>query len=164
MLMNWINLRTAAGLALLSVVIALVSQHWLDMQPCAWCTFQRLIYLGFAAVALAAWSLRRTTAGRLLALLAAMVAAGGLAAALWQQFVASQSQSCAMTLADKAIKGPGLDQLMPWLFKATAFCDEANIPLLGVPYAIWSAALFALLLVIAAWSARTPPNPMANAS
>jgi disulfide bond formation protein DsbB len=42
----------------------------------------------------------------------------------------------------------GLDELLPAVFKATAACDEANAPLLGVPYSLWSAALAVILLVL----------------
>ena len=130
-------LAGAAVLALAGVGVALVSQHLFDMQPCAWCTFQRLLFLVFAVFAL--------IGVRAAAALALLTALAGIGAALWQHFVASASQSCAMTLADRIIKGGRFDEFAPWLFKATAFCDEANIPLAGIPYALWSAALFALL-------------------
>lgn len=146
-------LGAAGALALAGVGIALVSQHLFDMQPCAWCTFQRLLFLVFAVFALAGCVAAGDraegggggSAGRGLAALALLTALAGIGAALWQHFVASASQSCALTLADRIIKGGRLDELAPWLFKATAFCDEANVPLAGIPYALWSAALFALL-------------------
>lgn len=138
-------LGAAGALALAGVGIALASQHLFDMQPCAWCTFQRLLFLVFAAFALAGWRVAGDGAGRTLAALALLTAVAGIGAALWQHFVASASQSCALTLADRIVKGGRLDELAPWLFKATAFCDEANVPLAGIPYALWSAALFALL-------------------
>ncbi len=40
----------------------------------------------------------------------------------------------------------GLDELLPSVFKATAACDEANAPMLGIPYSLWSAALALILL------------------
>lgn len=143
------------------LVVALVSQHVFDMQPCAWCTLQRLLYLVMGVLALFAWwwrgrhgrSRRRFS---VLAGLCALTALSGLAAALYQHFVASNSQSCALSLADRIIKAPGLDEWAPWFFKATAFCHEANVPLLGVPYAVWSMGLFTLLLFLSlrgAWRA-----------
>jgi protein dithiol:quinone oxidoreductase len=81
----------------------------------------------------------------------------GLCAALYQQFVAAQSQSCALSLADRIIKGASLDQVAPWLFKATAFCHEANLPLLGISFAIWSAALFVVLETLLVLSALKRP-------
>src|SRR5690606_8192885 len=87
-------------------------------------------------------------ASSVLAVLAALCAIGGLAAAGYQHFVAAQSNACGFSWADRVIYDARLDESMPWLFKATASCSEANLPLLGVPFAIWSAALFALLFVI----------------
>ena len=82
-----------------------------------------------------------------------MAALGGLWAALHQQFVASQSQSCAFTFADRTLMKLRLDESLPWLFEATASCSEANVPLLGLPFALWSAALFVLLAGLAARAA-----------
>ena len=39
-----------ASISLLAVLIALVSQHVYDMQPCAWCVAQRMLYLLIAAI------------------------------------------------------------------------------------------------------------------
>jgi disulfide bond formation protein DsbB len=136
------------------VALALVLQFGLDMQPCAWCTLQRLIYIVIGAVGL--WGWWRSRSAR--ALVPAMVGLGlvgfGLYAALYQHFIAAKSDSCAMTLADKIIKTPGLDQWAPWMFKATAFCNEANLPWLGVPFALWSVALFAVLGLAMAWTLK----------
>ena len=129
-------LLSCAVLALGAVGIALVLQHFFGMQPCAWCTFQRLLFLLVGACALAG-----------------VAALGGLWAALHQQFVASQSQSCAFTFADRTLMKLRLDESLPWLFEATASCSEANVPLLGLPFALWSAALFVLLAGLAARAA-----------
>jgi protein dithiol:quinone oxidoreductase len=134
-----------ALLSLGAVGAALVSQHVFDMQPCPWCVLQRLIFVVIALVALLgmAW---RATAGRVLAaLLIDLLAACGVAAALWQHFVAAASESCNLTLADKIVNGLGLDGLAPEVFAARASCAEAAVRLAGVPYAFWSGALFLLL-------------------
>ncbi len=153
-----------AVLSFAAVLIALLSQHVFDMQPCAWCVLQRLIYLAIGLMALLAWRRSSRFSGRgglrteprvnPLAVLCAMLAVSGVIAALYQHFVAAKSESCSVTLADKIIKGPALDSLAPWLFKATAFCHEANVEVFKVPYALWSALLFLLLLFLslrAAW-------------
>ena len=149
-----------AVLSFAAVGLALVSQHVFQMQPCAWCTLQRLIYLLIGALALIAWlRLRgrsRATRLNVLALIAAALSLYGVAVALYQHFVAARSQSCALSLADKLIKGANLDELAPWLFKATAYCSEANVPLFGLPYAIWSALLFVLLTFLALRAAWRP--------
>ena len=136
-----------------AVLVALATQHLFDMQPCAWCTFQRLIYLVIGALAVIAWLRSRVGLRRarlsLLALTMALLSAYGVAVALYQHLVASRTESCSLTLADKVIKAAHLDEFAPWLFKATAYCSEANVPLLGLPYALWSALLFALLTYLA---------------
>ncbi len=153
-------LLACAVFALAAVGAALVLQHVFDMRPCAWCTFQRLVYLLVAVFALAGWALGAgVVARRAFAALAALAALGGVWAALHQQLVAAQSQSCAFTFADRMLMQLRLDETLPWLFMADASCSEANVPLLGVPFAIWSVAAFVLLAAgasFAAFSSRAP--------
>src|SRR5690606_6905132 len=78
----------AFGLSWGGVVIALVLQHGFDMQPCAWCTVQRGIYLIVGALALLALIVPGGVASGVVAMLAALGAVGGLVAAGYQQFVA----------------------------------------------------------------------------
>lgn len=157
-------LLLSAVLAIGAVGVALVLQHRFGIEPCAWCTFQRLLFLLFAAFAALGWLARRSRAALVAAsVLAALAALGGLWAALHQQFVAAQSLSCAFTFADRVLMKLRLDETLPWLFEATASCRDANAPLLGVPFALWSAALFVLLAVLAARAALgsrgAPENP-----
>lgn len=151
-------LGLAAVLAFGGVAAALVSQHVFDMQPCAWCVLQRLIFIVIGLVALVglAW---RARAGRLLTSLGVVVlASAGVASALWQHFVAASSTSCRLTLADRIVNGLGLDGLAPEVFAARASCAEASVAMLGVPYAFWSLALFVLLGALAARVARDAPR------
>jgi len=138
-----------AGIAVLAagaVALALVLQHGFAMEPCAWCTFQRVIFLAVAAAALLAAALAAVRpAFAVAAGLTVLLAAGGVWAALHQQFVASKAESCAYTFADRFLLRTGLDESFPALFEATASCADANAPLLGLPFAAWSAALFTLL-------------------
>lgn len=133
----------AAGIAVLVVGLAL--QHGLGMQPCAWCVLQRLLFLLVAAAcALGAWVPGR--GARIGAALAADgLASAGAAAALWQHFVASSSDQCGVSFADKVIMALSLHEIAPWMFLADAPCSEANMPFLGVPFALWSLAAFLLL-------------------
>src|SRR5690606_38537264 len=101
----------------------------------------------------------------------ALASFGGLAAALQQQFVAAKTASCAFTFADRVLMQSRLDEMAPWLFFADASCSEANVPLLGVPFAVWSATAFVLLAIgalAAAWRAgslsRAPQAPVAEVS
>ena len=126
------------------VAAALVSQHVYAMEPCPWCVLQRLVFLVIGAFALLGllWpgaAVRRFAAG-----VALLLAVSGLAAALWQHFVAAASASCNLTLADRIVSATGLDGLLPDVFAPRASCADAAVNLLGVPYAFWAAALFVI--------------------
>ena len=142
------NLLIAIGAAALgAVALALVGQHLHGMRPCPWCVLQRLIYIAIGVVALlGAWSPLRKPA----ALLTLLLALSGMAAALWQHFVAASNPSCAMTLADQIVSGLGLDRVLPSVFLATASCAEAIVDVLGISFDIWSLAMFTLLALASA--------------
>ena len=139
-------LRLISLFSFCSVAIALVSQYVYDMQPCAWCVFQRLTYLTIGAVSFFV-TLGQPKKIRL-ALGSGFVSAGaiaGVASAWYQEQVASNSFSCAQTLADQIMTKTGLDAAVPWLFGIYASCMEARVKLLGIEYAWWSLAMFTLL-------------------
>ncbi|WP_374565914.1 disulfide bond formation protein B [Ideonella sp.] len=127
-----------------SVGLALVSQYQFDMQPCPWCTFQRLLFLLIGAFAVLGL-LMSNGIRRVLAAGGLMIAVCGVAAALWQYFVAAKSDSCNLTLADRIMQAMGLYDHAPQVFAPMASCAEASVTLLGIPYAFWS--LLAFLLV-----------------
>lgn len=133
-----------------AVAIALFTQHALDMQPCPWCVLQRLIFLGIALAALAGLLLRRALPRRVAALLMLVLAGSGMAAALYQHFVAAASASCNLTLADRVISATTLDALLPDVFAPMASCADAAATLLGLPYEFYSLTLFVALAVAAA--------------
>ena len=141
--------RLLACVALVSLVAvggALVSQHGFDMQPCPWCILQRVIFLAIALVCGLGWAFRSAWARRGAAGLALLLAACGIAAALWQHFKAAASASCNLTLADKIVSGfLQLDSLWPDVFAVRATCADAAVNLLGVPYDFWSLASFVLV-------------------
>ena len=140
-------LHLIALLCVAAVAAALASQHLFDMPPCAWCVFQRLLFL---AIALVCWL--GVLAGRLSSLaprvagaLAALIAAGGLLAGWYQHTVAAQMFSCDRTFADRFMVDSGLDAGIPWLFGIFATCMDAQVKLLGVEYVFWAMALFVLV-------------------
>lgn len=136
-----------------AVGAALVTQHVFGMEPCPWCVLQRVIFLAISLAALVALLLHRVAG----AVLGIALAASGVAAALWQHFVAAATNSCNMTLADKIVGGMKLDSLLPDVFSARASCADAAVKLLGVPYEFWSLALFVLLGTAMALALRRRP-------
>jgi protein dithiol:quinone oxidoreductase len=138
----WLALIAVGGVA--AVGAALVSQHVFGMQPCPWCVLQRVIFLAIAAAALVGLFLPGRARPAALVLLV-LLAGCGLAAALWQHFVAAAAASCNMTLAEQIVAGMKLDEHWPEVFMATATCAEAKVDLFGLPYEAWSLALFAMM-------------------
>jgi disulfide bond formation protein DsbB len=146
--------RTALllGIVLLglgAVGAALWTQHGLGMEPCPWCILQRLIFVVIALAALLglAW---RSAAGTLVSTLLILgLALCGVAAALWQHFVAATGDSCKQTLAEKIISGLGLDGSLAEIFQPRASCADAAVKLLGLPYEFFSLALFVLIGLMA---------------
>jgi disulfide bond formation protein DsbB len=147
----------AAVVPLGAIGTALVTQHVFGMQPCPWCVLQRAIFLAFSLAALLGLvgsKLRiRVVRGMAAALMLAL-AACGVAAALWQHFVAAASQSCKLTLADRVVGASGLDALWPEVFAPYASCADAAATLLGVPYEFYSVTLFVGLAATAVWLLR----------
>ena len=137
---------------LAAVGTALVTQHVFEMQPCAWCVLQRLIFVTIALTALlglVGLQLRLLIVSRTAAALMALLALGGVAAALWQHFVAAASVSCNLTLADRIVSAVGVDALWPGVFAAYASCADAAAKLLGVSYEFYSLTLFVGLTALA---------------
>jgi len=140
-----------AVLSFSAVGLALVGQHYFDMRPCPWCILQRVIFIAIGLVAL----LGLVKPLRIPALLLTIVLAGcGMAAALYQHFVAAKSVSCALTLADRIVSAIGLDRLAPSWFEPTANCSEAIVSVLGVPFDIWSLMLYVVLAAISVIALR----------
>jgi disulfide bond formation protein DsbB len=137
-----------AVLSLGSVATALWTQHALGMEPCPWCILQRLIFVVVGAVALLGLAWRGTIGTLLTALLILALSLSGVAAALWQHFVAAASDSCKLTLAEKIISGLGLDGSLPEVFQPRANCADAAVNLLGLPYEFWSLGLFVVVGVM----------------
>ena len=147
-------LAVGAVLPLAAVGTALVTQHVFGMQPCAWCVLQRLIFVAISLAALLGlvglWA-RLAIVRRLGAALMALLALSGIAAALWQHFVAASSNSCNLSLADRIVSGIGVDALWPQVFAPYASCADAAATLLGVSYEFYSLTLFVVLAAVAAW-------------
>lgn len=147
-------------LSLSSVLVALVSQHVFGMAPCAWCVFQRLIYLVIALLSLIAWlhAPSHPTVYRLYALSVTATSVAGLASAIYQMRVAATMFSCAQTLADRWMTQSGLESAVPWLFGIYASCMDAVVYVLGVEYGAWSAMMYGLIALLGCWAIARPPR------
>ncbi len=149
--------------ALVAIFIALISQHVFDMQPCAWCVFQRLLFLCIALLAGLTWFKSSFKVKATLNTLIILTGLGGIASTIYQINVASQQFSCAQTFADIFMTRSGLESALPQLFGIYATCADARIDLLGVEYAVWALLLFAIQTVAATtamvFSYRSRHNP-----
>ncbi|MGL6110106.1 MAG: disulfide bond formation protein B [Rubrivivax sp.] len=151
-----------AALCLGAVGAALVTQHVFEMQPCPWCVLQRLVFVCIALAALLGLAWRTALGQRLSSSFMLLFGLCGVAAALWQHFVAAASSSCKLTLAERIISGLQLDSVLPAVFQPLASCADAAVNLLGVPYEFWSLALFMLVCVLVlrqALKRRVTPQP-----
>jgi disulfide bond formation protein DsbB len=144
-------LLAIAVLCASSVALALIAQHQFGMKPCPWCILQRLIYVVIALVAFVGLVRPLRVPAAILVFLLSL---GGIAAALHQHFVASKSNSCALTFADTIVAHTGLDRLAPAWFEATANCAEAAVKVLGVSFDIWSLLLYCVVAVCAVVALR----------
>lgn len=143
----WLGMIALVSLA--AVAVALVSQHVFDMQPCPWCVLQRVVFVAIAIACAIGLVIRNGLGRGLSALLVLLLSLAGVAAALWQHFVAAATDSCNLTLADRIVAGIGLDALAPEVFQARASCADAAVKLAGVPYEFFSLALFAIFALAA---------------
>jgi protein dithiol:quinone oxidoreductase len=141
-------------LPLAAVAAALISQHHFDMLPCAWCVLQRLVYIAIALLALPGLLVEHALVRRVSAVEVMGLAAAGLAAAVWQHFVAAGSSSCGLSLAGRINNAIGLDALWPEVFAEYANCADAAVKLFGLPYEAWSGLLFISLGLLAMWTLR----------
>ena len=148
------SLLAMAGLCIAGVAAALLGQYGFDMRPCPWCILQRVIFVVIALLCLIGALLPPAAARKPVAGAAIVLALLGGAAALYQHFVAAKSVSCNLTLADRIITALKLEELMPSLFGVTGSCADGAVSVLGVPFELWSLALFALLALIAVTALR----------
>ncbi|MDQ2928285.1 MAG: disulfide bond formation protein B [Pseudomonadota bacterium] len=125
-----------------AVAAAIVTQHVYAMDPCPWCVLERLLFVVIGLFALLGLVWRRATGSRLAGTFALLFAIAGMAATMWQHFVAAKSASCNLTLADRIMTATQLDRLLPDVFEARASCADAAVTLAGISYDFLAAAVF----------------------
>lgn len=136
--------------ALLGVFIfasAVAMQHWMQLEPCPLCIFQRVALLAATGSAAAAFVFSRfgwNRSGKILAWASGSLALAGLGIALRHMYVmwVPQEMGC----------GPGLEYMMesvppskwlPKVFAGESECAEAaKYLILGLPIPIWAALGF----------------------
>ncbi len=136
-----------------SVGAALISQHVYEMEPCAWCVFQRLIFIliGFLGIGFL-WTKNNKVLQFGLVILG-LFSMGGMIAAIYQITVASSSASCNLSIAEQVISFFNLSELLPSVFGIYALCSGSIAKLFGVSYPIYSLLVFSLLsdLSVVGW-------------
>lgn len=134
-----------------SVLAALVTQHMFDMQPCAWCVLQRILFIAIGVVSIFCYFFanKKITSIALWAFMSFLDGLGILVAT-YQFFVASKSFDCKISLAEKIINNSGLDVMLPEVFGIFALCGDANPLVLGIPYTVCSLILFFIISNISA--------------
>ncbi|AGF46871.1 disulfide bond formation protein DsbB [Candidatus Kinetoplastibacterium desouzaii TCC079E] len=135
-------------LCIISLGAALISQHIFDMQPCAWCVVQRLLFFFIGIISFFAYFIKNTMISKIVAVIVGILSIMGIIAALLQNALHSENLSCVITPADKIISNTGFDSAMPWLFNIYSSCADDPVILLGIEYFIWSLSLFVVLTII----------------
>lgn len=152
----WLLTAVCAGLAAGSLLLT----SWFELQPCYLCIFQRVLYL-LLTLAFALAALLPGTGGKVAGFLALPLSLGGLATALYQSWLQLQppgSVSCMAgepSLIEQWVEWLG--RLSPELFMPTGFCEDAQMVILGLSLANWSALGFAACLSLG-WLAWRGPR------
>jgi protein dithiol:quinone oxidoreductase len=128
------------------VIIALFHQHFLGMEPCAWCVLQRFFFIAIFLFSLIGLFLNKLKIGALFGI--SLLATGGIFTAIYQTFWANSSNSCDVSFADKFISYTQLNTLLPNVFESYALCADTNIYLLGIPYSGWGLISFIILSIL----------------
>ncbi|MGB8146660.1 MAG: disulfide bond formation protein B [Chromatiaceae bacterium] len=151
---TWLILAT--GSATLAVASILVT-HWLGLQPCHLCIFQRLLFMLIAVLALGAALLPGPGLARLVTGgLVALAAAGGTATAAYQTWLQEQPPGAVACLGSELSPierlVEWLGQLQPDLFLATGFCEDKALVVFGLSLVQWALLCFILVLLTTLWS------------
>jgi protein dithiol:quinone oxidoreductase len=133
-----------ALLCMTALGLGLVAQHQFDMRPCAWCVLQRGIYL-LLACSLAVAAMAHRGPQKITVAFCLLLCLSGVVSALYQHQVAAQTLSCKLSVADKIISALALEELLPSVFGVMATCADAQVTVMGVPFALWSLGLFIAL-------------------
>jgi disulfide bond formation protein DsbB len=145
-----IGLVVVATLSIVSLIGALISQHMFGMQPCAWCILQRLMFVIIAMLSIIFIFVEKNNKISFVFLI--FLATLGLAASLYQNFVAAKSFDCNVSIAEKIISSLKLNEFIPEVFGIFALCADKTPKLLGIDYSWIGFIMFAIISDILALS------------
>jgi disulfide bond formation protein DsbB len=138
------------------VVGSLALTAWLDLHPCHLCIFQRLLFMGLAALGLLAGLLGCRPAARVAGVFVALIAASGVTVAGYQSWLqAFPTSSIACGTGSQGVLETFVEHLGSWLpslFLATGNCADEELVILGLSLANWSALAFTGAVLVAGWA------------
>lgn len=147
-------------LSILSVVVALITQYYFNMQPCAWCILQRFIFIVIGLLSMFFYFNKKIQ--KIGLALISFLSSIGMMAAIYQFFVASKSFECKTSLAEKIITNLQLDVILPSIFEIKALCAESSPEIFGIPFVILSLLLFSFISNISSISLVLEIKKMKN--
>ena len=145
---------TLLFLACLAILgFALYLQHVKNLDPCPWCVVQRVGFIAFALVALAAVLVRPARGGIVFfAVLAALVALAGAAAAGYHiglQSDPARAEACAGSMVERILDASHIGRWIPPLLQYDGPCTLKPWSLAGLSIPEWSLVCFVLLFIAA---------------
>ncbi len=158
MIRSRLLLAAGAAAALTGVAIALYATHAWGMRPCPLCILQRMLFVGFALVAIAGAIWPRPAVGAV----AGATALAGAGVASWHLYIEANPLKATCGLVGEEpwweTFAYWAGEQIPFLFNPTGDC-AAGYKLLGVSFAAWSLALFLALLLLSAAALARPRGP-----
>lgn len=140
-------------LALAFLCLALIAQHGMGLQPCAWCVWQRFLML-VGCLLCCASAIAGVASKHLAWLRAAFSGAAGVAFGAGDWAAQTQMSSvhkldagCAFSAAADWIAALRLESLWPAVFEVRAQCTDSVAQFLGIGFPAWSQAAFILLAI-----------------
>lgn len=142
-----VELYLALSLVLLSslaIIGALVAQYFFNLLPCAWCSLQRLVYLLILILSLI-YFVSKFKKSTLFSV--GLLGVFGFSCSMYQYFIAQNSDTCDLSVAEQIINFLSLQTLFPKMFAILSMCSSP-VNLFGFNLVIISSLVFVLLSAI----------------
>ena len=143
------SLLVLLGLICVGLVAgALYLQYGLHEDPCPLCIIQRYFFLLIAIFAFLGARFNRWRGVRLLEVLAALSALGGIVTAARHVYVqANPGFSCGFDALQPVVDSLPPAQWLPGVFKVAGLCETAYPPILSLSLPTWSLVAFVVAFV-----------------